>query len=218
MATSVENTTAIAEGVAYFATSAGRVIGLDITQVEQGIAPIVFDYWVGDDVDASIIIDEDGFLYISAEYERYTQTAQSLGQLIKLDPSRPGDPYVWGMYSLVDPPAKGGLWSTPALGEGVLYAVTHKGFLVVVDQETGEELWIDEVGFGSWSSPAVVDEELILATNEGMLRFYDVENPREPVLRTELRVGDNVIEATPAVWDGFIYVGSRDGYMYAISE
>ena len=217
-ATSVENSTAIFEGVAYFATSAGRVIGLDITNVEQGSAPIVFDYWVGDDVDASIVIDAEGFLYVSAEYERFTQTAKSLGQLVKLDPSRPSDPYVWGMYSLTDGNSKGGLWSTPALGDGVLYAVTHKGFLIAVDSETGEELWVDEVGHGSWSSPAVVDEELIVATNLGMLRFYDIEDPRNPVLRTELRVGDSVIEATPAVWDGYIYVGSRDGFMYAVSE
>jgi outer membrane protein assembly factor BamB len=217
-AVSVENSAALFEGTVYFANSAGRVIGLDITDVENGNAPIVFDYWVGDDVDASIVIDEEGMLYVSAEYERYLLRAQELGQLVKLDPTKPNDPYLWGMFSLVDSPGKGGLWSTPALGDGVLYAVTHKGFLVVVDRATGEELWVDEVGFGSWSSPAVVDDRLILATNSGVLRSYDIGDPELPVLDWELKVGEANIEATPAVWKGTIYVGVRDGYMYAIGE
>jgi outer membrane protein assembly factor BamB len=217
-AVSVENSAAIFEGTVYFANSGGRVIGLDITDVENGNAPVVFDYWVGDDVDASIVIDEEGMLYVAAEYERYLLRAQELGQLVKLDPTNPDDPYVWGMYSLVDSPGQGGLWSTPALGDGVLYAVTHKGFLVVVDQDTGEELWVDEVGFGSWSSPAVVDDRLVVATNAGMLRSYDITDPRAPVLDWEIKVGEANIEASPAVWDGVIYLGVRDGYLYAVGD
>jgi hypothetical protein len=52
-AVSVENSTAMYEGRVYFANSGGRVIGLDITGLEIGRDPeVVFDYWVGDDVDA----------------------------------------------------------------------------------------------------------------------------------------------------------------------
>jgi outer membrane protein assembly factor BamB len=217
MATSVENSAAVFEGRVYFATSAGRVLGLDIRNIERGEVDVVFDYWVGDDVDASIVVDEFGMLYVSAEYERYTPTATELGQLIKLNPYV-DDPYVWGMYSLTQAPEKGGLWSTPALGDGVLYAVTHKGFLVVVDTESGEELWVDEVGHGSWSSPAVVDGHLIVATSTGMLRSYDVRQPRAPILEWEMQVGAGAIEATPAVWNGTIYVGVRDGFMYAVGD
>jgi outer membrane protein assembly factor BamB len=219
-AISVENTTAIFEGRAYFANSAGRVIGLDITNIERGEAPIVFDYWVGDDVDASIVIDAEGYIYVSAEYERYFQRAKDLGQLIKLDPydrDGDGDPWVWGMYSLTDPPAKGGLWSTPALGDGVLYAVTNKGFLVVVDQETGDEITAILLAHGSWSSPAVVDDALIVAAQDGNLRKFDISDPRNPILDWTWVIGSH-LESTPAVWKGMIYVGSRDGFMYAIGD
>jgi outer membrane protein assembly factor BamB len=230
LATSVENSAALFEGRVYFANSAGRVLGLDITNVDRGIAPIVFDYWVGDDVDASIVVDEEGMIYVAAQYERYLERAESLGQLIKLDPYTSGDPYVWGMYSLVEPPAdrlwrtdiptsaKGGLWSTPALGDGVLYALTNKGFLVVVDRETGAELWVDEVGNSSWSSPVVIDDHLLVATKSGYLRSYDISTPAEPVREWEVKVGEGQIEATPAVWEGRIYVGTRDGFMYALGE
>jgi outer membrane protein assembly factor BamB len=224
-AVSVENTSAIFEGRVYFANSAGRVLGLDIELVLAG-APIdeaiVFDYWVGDDVDASIVIDEEGMLYVSVEYERYLDRAKELGQLIKLDPYNETDPYVWGMFSTIDPPengVKGGLWSTPALGDEVLYAVVNKGFLIAVDRETGNEDWVFEVGEGSWSSPAIVDGHLIVAGNTGLLRdFFIGSDERNPILQWTFKVGNGNIEATPAVWNGMIYLGTRDGFMYAVGQ
>jgi len=217
-AVSVENSTAMYEGRIYFANSGGRVFGIDITGIETGEVEIVFDYWVGDDVDATIFVDEEGFIYVSAEYERYLPRARELGQLIKLDPYKPDDPWVWAMFSLNNSPAKGGLWSTPALGNGVIYAVTHKGFLVAVDQATGEEVWVYTLSPGSWSSPVIVDNQLIVASNDGLLRRFDLADPRNPHLVWTFKVGTASIEATPAVWHGMIYVGNRDGYMYAIGE
>jgi outer membrane protein assembly factor BamB len=186
--TSIEDSVAIFEGRLYFGTSAGRVLGLDITNIEDGEAPVVLDYWVGDDVDASIVIDQEGMLYVSSEVKRYLPRGEELGQLIKLDPGKPDDPYVWGAFSLVDPPYEGGFWATPALGDGVLYTVSNKGFLTVVDMETGEELWHDDIGSGQFtgpvhmSSPVVADGHLILATVSGYLRSYDLTDPRLPEL------------------------------------
>jgi outer membrane protein assembly factor BamB len=123
------------------------------------------------------------------------------------------------MRSLTTPPAKGGLWSTPALGDGVLYAVTNKGFLVVVDQATGDEITAIPLPPGSWSSPAVVGDNLIVAAQDGAVRNYDVTDPRNPVILWTYVLGDGGhLESTPAVWKGMIYVGSRDGYMYAIGD
>jgi len=198
------------------------VVGADDELVLAGVPAeeaIVFDYWVGDDVDASIVIDEEGMLYVSVEYERYLDRAKELGQLIKLDPYNETDPYLWGMYSLTEPPAKGGLWSTPALGKEVLYAVTNKGFLIAVDRETGEEVWVFEIGAGSWSSPAIVDGHLIVAGNNGLVHdFFIGGDERTPDLQWTFQVGNGHIESTPAVWNGMIYLGNRDGFMYAIGE
>jgi outer membrane protein assembly factor BamB len=218
-AVSVENSAAMFEGRVYFANSGGRVLGLDITNIEQGEAPIVFDYWVGDDADASIVIDEEGMLYVSVEYERYLQRAKDLGQLVKLNPYDTEDPYLWGMYSLTDPPYKGGLWSTPALGDEAIYAVVNKGYLIAVNRETGTEEWVyDLAAPGSWSSPAIVDDKLIVASNTGILRVFNIVDEFQPVLLWTLPVGDSHIEATPAVWKDWIYIGSRDGYMYGIGQ
>jgi outer membrane protein assembly factor BamB len=71
---------------------------------------------------------------------------------------------------------------------------------------------------GSWSSPVIVDNQLIVASNDGLLRRFDLANPRAPRLVWTFKVGTGNLEATPAVWEGMIYVGNRDGFMYAIGE
>ena len=63
-----------------------------------------------------------------------------------------------------------------------------------------------------------VGDRLVLATNTGFLRNYDISDPTTPDLIWDLQVGGGVLEATPAIWEGTIYIGSRDGYMYAVGE
>jgi outer membrane protein assembly factor BamB len=233
--TSIESSSAIFEGTLYFGTSGGRIMGLDITNVERGVAPVVFDYWVADDSDASIVIDEEGMLYVSSEVKRYLPRGREVGQLVKLDPSQPDDPYVWGVFALTDSPYWGGYLATPALGDGVLYTVSNKGYLAAVDRDTGEEVWLEDIGVGQYShgvhmsSPVVVDGHQLVAVATGTLRSYDLSDPRRPVLEWELPVGTGSLEATPAVWKGTIYLASSsywggdapagaEGYLYAIGE
>jgi outer membrane protein assembly factor BamB len=215
---SIENSVAIFEGTVYFANSGGRVLGLDLTDIDAGRAPVVFDYWVGDDVDASIVIDADGMLYVSAELEKFRTRSAELGQLIKLDPTA-ADPFVWGVPV---PPRlsgdDGGLWATPALGDGVIYASTHPGELLAVDTATGEVLWRDLIGHHAWSSPVIVDDTLVASVNceeGGGLRGYDLADPRAPREIWQIDLQSGCIESTPAIWKGAIYVASRDGNFYA---
>ena len=67
---SIESSVAILNGRLYFTNSGGRVVGLDITNVETGEAPIIFDFWAGDDIDASPVLDADGMVYLAIELER----------------------------------------------------------------------------------------------------------------------------------------------------
>lgn len=215
----IENSVAMYEGTVYFANSGGRVLGIDISQVENGEAPIVFDYWVGDDVDASLVIDAEGALYVAVEQERFTTRSDELGQLLKLDPQQPDEPLVWGVKVPPRIPGDGGLWATPALGKGMIYAATHPGELLAVDAATGEVTWRDEIGFHAWSSPVIIDDTLVAAVeceNGGGLRAYSLENPRQPVRIWDFAFQTGCIESTPAIWKGTILVGSRDGYFYAL--
>ncbi len=219
---SIENSVALFEGRVYFANSGGRVVGLDVTDLrDERTAPVVFDYWTGDDTDATITIDEEGMLYVAIELQRFLPRAEEVGQLVKLDPYTDGDPLQW---SVDVPPASsgddGGIWATPALHGDVLYVPTHPGELLGVDTATGEVFHREHIGWHEWGSPAVVDDTLVVPLcQEGGLRGYDVSDPRDPVEEWTVTLDTGAcIESTPAVWDGRIYVGTRDGYFYAFGR
>lgn len=212
---SIESSVAVYEQRAYFVNSGGRVVGLDVSNVRAGEAPVVFDYWVGDDADATIVIDSEGMLYVSVEDERKTERAAELGQLIKLDPSTDGDPFVWGV-PMSGGGGDGGFWATPALYGDMLYNQSHTGKLIAVDTASGQVVWEDSVATHSWSSPVVVDDSLVVATCAGEIRSYSLADPRSPAQEWTITPSESCIESTPAVWRGRIYVGSRDGGIYAV--
>lgn len=217
---SIESSVVAFEQRVYFGNSGGRVVGLDVSNIREGKAPIVFDYYAGGDIDATIVVDSEGYLYVSIEHEPSQMGSVELarnrevGQLIKLDPYAEGDPRLWG----VDLRAGGddaGIWATPALYQGLLFVNTHNGDLIAVDTATGDIVWSDPVGWHSWSSPSVIDDTLVVATCLGELRGYSLADPRAPVREWTVVVGESCLEATPAIWNGSIYIGSRDGFLRA---
>ena len=217
---SIESSVALFGQTVYFTNSGGRVVGLDVSGIRSGQAPIVFDYYAGGDIDATPVVDSEGYLYVSIEYEptemdiTERERNQAVGQLVKLDPRAEGDPRVWGL-DLISGTGDSGLWSTPALYQGMLYVNTHSGDLIAVDTETGEIVWSEPVGFHSWSSPAVVDGTLVVATCTGELRGYSLDDPRSPARQWTIQASPSCLEATPAIWNGSIYIGSRDGHIRA---
>lgn len=214
---SIENSVAISGNTAWFANSGGLVQGWDLAPLWSGDTPSrTFRWWMGDDVDATIVIDEEGFLYVAAEYERSTSRSREIGQLVKLDPRKPETPVVWSLHENKRLP--GGIWSTPALHKEVLYVTTNSGRLMSIDRFSGEILWTLFLDGPLWSSPVVVDDILIVGDCGGYLRAYSVHQPKiEPIEIWRIEIG-GCIEATPAVWDGRIYVGSREGGLFAVGE
>jgi outer membrane protein assembly factor BamB len=218
---SIESSVVVFDRRVYFSNSGGRIVGLDVSDVLEGEAPTVFDYYAGGDIDATMVADEDGMLYVSIEHEPSqmgsAERARNLevGQLVKLDPYTDGDPRIWGV-DLTSGDSDAGSWATPAVHDGVVYLNTHQGSLIAVDAADGRLLWQDQTGFHSWSSPAVVDGRLVVATCMGDVRAYSLADPRAPVLEWSLNLGGACLESTPVVWKGSIYLGSRDGYMRAL--
>lgn len=214
----IESSPAIWGNILYFANSGGLVTGWDISGVRDGVMPEqVFRFWAGDDIDATPVVDEEGYLYVGVEYEdRETERAREVGQLIKLDPSRPDDPIVWSVH---DPgPPDRGVWSTPVVWRDMVYATTHTGRFWGIDRETGEIRWEKLFPSLLWSSPIVVDETLILADGEGRITAYDVRDTSvSPPQLWSVDV-DWRFESSPVMWDGVIYVGGRTGAMYAVGD
>ena len=213
---SIETGMTVVGNTLYFANSGGLVQGWDITGLANGQDPErVFRYWAGDDVDATVVADAEGFLYVGVEYERGNSRSQELGQMLKLDPSAE-DPLVWGTdlrNAAID-----GVWATPALTEEMVYAPTNAGFLYGLRRDTGEIVWRKRMTGPVWSSPVVVDNLLIQGDCAGTIYAYDISQPLvEPPEAWRINL-DGCVEATPAVWNGVLYVGGRDGAFYAIGD
>jgi hypothetical protein len=218
---SIENSVSFRKGVAYFANSGGLVQGWDLRDLLAGGTEVerVFRFWAGDDVDASIVIDGQGFLYVAAEYQRFNDRSREVGQLLKLDPSRPDDPVVWSLDAReIGFEGAGGSWSTPALYGDVVFFSTAAGRVLEVDRGSGAILHELQVGAPSIASPGGVDGVLILGDCLGDLYAWDVSDPEvAPPLLWKMRF-EGCIESTPAVWRGWLYLGTREGYLYGVAD
>jgi outer membrane protein assembly factor BamB len=216
-AVSIENSVAISGNTVYFANSGGLVQGWDLSGLESGEAPTrVLRFWTGDDTDASIVIDDEGFLYVASEYERGNQRSQDVGQLMKLDPRKPDNPLVWSVHDSDVRPA--GMWATPAIYDDVVVAASNRGEVMGVDRATGAVRWRKPLPGPTWQSPVVVDDVLVYGDCDGVLHGFDMSDTAvDPPEIWQLDLG-GCIESTPAVWRGGIYVGTRSGRFYAITD
>jgi hypothetical protein len=215
---SIENSVAITGNTVYFANSGGLVQGWDLTPVLNGTGPATrsFRFWTGDDTDASVVIDEDGFLYVAVEYERSNQRAAEVGQLIKLDPRKPENPLVWKYDDRGTSPA--GMWATPALAGSTIINATNSGKVFAVDRMTGAELWSFDLTGPTWQSPVWVDGVLIEGDCNGVLHGYSLPDPRKaPKEIWTVRIG-GCIESTPAMWKGRLYFGTRAGRFFSLGD
>jgi hypothetical protein len=66
-------------------------------------------------------------------------------------------------------------------------------------------------------SPVPIDDQLLVGDCNGGLHNFDISNPRHPRQLWVLQLS-GCVEATPAVWHGMIWVGSRGGAIYGIGD
>lgn len=216
---SIENSVALDGDVVYFANGGGLVQGWDLAPLRTDGEPTrVFRYWVGDDVDASVVVDDEGMLYVGVESERHTARAGEVGQIVKLDP-KADDPLVWSLRD--DGPGfegKAGVWATAALTRDLVVVPTHTGRLVGIDRDSGELRWEKRLPGPLWQSPVVVDDVLVQGDCSGVLHGFDVADTSvDPPELWSVELG-GCIESTPVVWRGRIYVGTRGGFFHALGD
>jgi outer membrane protein assembly factor BamB len=210
---SIENSVAISGNTVYFANSGGLVQGWDISDLDTGAEPTrTFRFWAGDDADATIAIDDEGMLYVATQYERGNSRGRELGQIMKLDPSSADSPVVWSREARDG--LDTGVWATPALWRDLVIVATDDGRVLGLERSDGTERWVLNLPGPLWQSPVVVDDTLIQGDCEGFLHAYDLSTG-EPTEIWSLELG-GCIESTPAVWNGQIFVGSRNGTFYAV--
>ena len=155
-------------------------------------------------------------LYVGSEYEKGNARGTELGQIMKLDPSKPDDPLVWSVQA--NRGLDTGVWATPAIHEDILIVPTDDGRVLGLDRTDGAERWQLELPGPLWQSPVVVDDVLIQGDCEGTMHAFDVaDTSAVPAELWSVELG-GCIESTPAVWDGRIFVGTRSGTFFALGD
>jgi outer membrane protein assembly factor BamB len=217
---SIESSVAFHDGVAYFVNSGGLVQGWDISDILAGGSrhERVFRYWNGDDSDASVVIDQEGFLYVARHGEHSTSRDREIGDLMKLDPKSPNDPLVWSVHVTGGSADGGGIWATPALYGNSVYVTTNYGEVVAVNRLTGRVFWKVELPGPLWGSPVPIDDQLLVGDCNGVLHNFDISDRwKKPTELWSIRL-EGCLESTPAVWKGMVFVGTRGGPMYGIGD
>lgn len=215
---SVESSPLLVGNTIYIANSGGRILGFDISNINAGVAPVIFDFWTGDDTDATLVADNDGFIYSVSEYERMNER-EKIGQILKLDPKKNTqglDPLIWGISVPKKRGVTGGAWATPAIRDNRLYVPTNPGDLLLIDTKNGNILDSIFIGTNAWSSPAIIDNNLVVGTCEGKILNFNIQNDKFEKVWEHLINSGSCIESSPAVWNGQIFFGARDGYIYSI--
>jgi outer membrane protein assembly factor BamB len=155
-------------------------------------------------------------LYGGSEWERHNSQGRAVGQMWKLNPAVPTAPLVWSQHD--DAETKAGVFGTPGIYNDVVIYSTYSGRLIGMDRVTGAIRWEKRLPSPLMASPSIVDGKLVIGDCAGVLHAYDLTNTLvDPPEVWQVGLG-SCIEATPAIWKGRIYVGTRGGYVYAIGD
>lgn len=228
-----ESSPCIIDSIIYVASGSGHVFGYHIGKKE-----LVWDYFIGSDIDGSAVVTSDSCLLVSVE----KQYIQGSGGIFKLNPKKkPDEAVVWyfptenkeyadweggvigsvginDLYITGDMPYLAAFTSV----DGNLYVVNHKetepGKLKYgpdsVHKYPVPKLVFKEYMGPSISTPLIVNDKIVAAGYHGIFLYKfdkDLNFVRSDEFYTEF-------EATPFVYNGKIYVASRDGYFYCLGN
>ncbi len=117
--------------------------------------------------------------------------------------------------------------SSPVVLDSVVIVGAGDGVLYAIELSSGRELWRFETDGRIRSSPAVADGVVFVGSADGRVYAVDLESGQErwryepdgvSLVSADFGCDRRSIISSPTVVDGTVYVGSRDGWMYAIDQ
>ena len=200
-----------------------------------------WDFHIGSDMDGSPVVTRDSCILVSVE----KQYIPGPGGIFKLDPRRPPEEaVVWYFPTGNDSVGswEGGVIGTvatndhdPAPGHPPLAAFSAiDGYLYLIRPDslqpdtlaTGPDavtrypmpVLLDRYRIGpSISSPVIVGDRLVAAGYNGIFLFK-LHLTRDGIRMKKTARFTAPFEASPIVWDGKIYIASRNGYLYCFGK
>ena len=104
--------------------------------------------------------------------------------------------------------------STVSIADGLLYLCDVGGRLHCVDAETGRCHWVHDSNSAVWGSTLVADGKVYLPTPKGLIVLAA---DKEKKVLSQINVGATIY-ATPVVANGTLYIASRGGWLWAVSQ
>lgn len=216
----MEDSAAIYEGYLFIADNGGNLMCLDLNTLQL--------VWVQDILDDSnstpVLSVEDGhlYLYVSTSFRLGWRSSTSAEVPIWKINAETGE-IIWqtSYDCFSEDSVSGGVQSTIAVGKEELsdniYVTVARtgeqaqGVLTCIDKNTGKVNWEHESAY-AWSSPVCVynpdgSGKVLYCNSTG--HIYLLDGKTGDVLDCH-QISDGVIEASPAVYQSYMVVGTRD--------
>lgn len=226
-----ESSAAYFNGRIYITAGSGYVFGYYISKRE-----IDWEYFIGADLNGSCVVTDDSCLLVTVE----KQSIPGNGGVLKLDVLKdPENATLWyypvGNLHLLS--WDGGVIGSACINDkyktkeqkslaafsgidGYLYVVDYKnndGTTISFNGRTSvpkpELIFKYKIG-SSISSPIIFKNKLIAAGYGGIFLFEFDENYEFKLLDKK----SGTFEATPIVYDGKVFIASKDGYLYCLGD
>ena len=216
----MEDSAAIYDGYIFMSDNGGNLMCLDLNTLQLVWAQDILD----DSNSSPVLSVEDGhlYLYISTSFRlgwRSNSTAQV--PVWKID-AQTGE-IIWqkSYECSSEDGVSGGVQSTIAVGKEELSDYIYvtvartggqaEGVLACIDKNTGEAIWEHSAAY-AWSSPVCVYNldgtgKVLYCNSTG--HIYLLDGKTGDVLDCH-QISEGVIEASPAVYQSYMVVGTRD--------
>ncbi|HKV73606.1 MAG TPA: PQQ-binding-like beta-propeller repeat protein [Gemmatimonadales bacterium] len=211
---SVISSPAIAHGVVYVGSGDGWLYAL-----RQADGNKLWAYQADAAIASSPAVAEGSVYFTSRSGRIYAVDAKS-GQLRWFRATEAPLPLPWGHESgdhFISSPVLAGKLVIVGAGDGGVYAVATA---------TGRVIWRGRTGGRVRSSPAVWKDRVFVGSADGVLYCFDLASGQSiwqfrtegaALSSAEFGFDRRTIQSSPAVSDGTVFVGARDGFLYAVS-
>ncbi len=106
-------------------------------------------------------------------------------------------------------------FSSPSIVNGVLYQGADNGNVYALNATNGALIWSFQTGSQVYSTPAVVDNVVYVCSDSGTVYALKASDGSK-IWQAPIGSGTDHADDSPAVANGIVYIGARNGY-YALN-
>jgi outer membrane protein assembly factor BamB len=203
----------MANGVVYVGSGDGKLYAID---AERGVAR--WSVEAGSAVQSSPAVADEVVYAVNRDGVLIAVGAEQGRELWRFA-TGPERPWPWGHES-------GDYFvSSPAIAGDLVLLGAADGWVYALARRTGRLRWKHDTGARIRASVAVADGRVFAGTAGGRLHALDLLTGEERWVFETSGVGldsadfgydRRTLQSSPAVADGIVYVGARDGFLYAV--